>query len=58
MIEMNADTNHLDPIPSRTDVIESIRLKYGELSFYDSTTVIAGGKKHKIPEGTTYGHLE
>lgn len=51
---MNPEDNHQDPAASRAEVIESIRRDYGEVTFYDLTTVIAGGKKHKVPEGTTF----
>lgn len=54
LTKMNTGNNHPDPATSRAEVIESIRSEYGEATFYDSTTVIAGGKKHKVPEGTTY----
>jgi hypothetical protein len=57
---MNADNNHPDPATSRAKVIESIEREYGEVTFYDLTTVIAGGKKHQVPEGTTHfsGQIE
>ena len=42
------------PRSSRAEVIEALRREYGEVTFFDSTTVIAGGKKHTVPEGTTY----
>jgi hypothetical protein len=51
---MEAESNHFDSTLGRREAIEAIRREYGQVTFYDSTTVIAGGKKHKIPEGTTY----
>jgi hypothetical protein len=38
----------------RKEAIEALRLEYGDVTFYDPTTVIAGGKKHQIPEGTVF----
>jgi uncharacterized protein (DUF779 family) len=51
---MTPDSINLTPRSSRAEVIESLRREYGEVTFFDSTTVIAGGKKHMVPEGTTY----
>jgi hypothetical protein len=51
---MNTDSNHPDPATSRAEVIESIKREYGDVTFYDSTTVIAGGKKHQVPDGTVF----
>jgi hypothetical protein len=51
---MKAESNHFDSTLGRGEAIEAIRREYGEVTFHDSTTVIAGGKKHKVPEGTTY----
>jgi hypothetical protein len=38
----------------RKAAIDAIREEYGEVTFYDSKTVIAGGIKHEVPEGATY----
>jgi hypothetical protein len=54
LIKMKTESNHLNSKFDREEAIEVIRHEYGEVTFYDSTTVIAGGKKHKVPEGTTY----
>ena len=51
---MTPDSINPTPRRSRAEVIESLRHEYGDVTFYDSTTVIAGGKKHTVPEGTTY----
>jgi uncharacterized protein (DUF779 family) len=51
---MKAENNHFDSTLGRGEAIEAIRREYGEVTFYDSTTVIAGGKMHKVPEGTSY----
>ena len=51
---MKPESNHFDSTLGRGEAIEAIRREYGQVTFYDSTTVIAGGKKHRVPEGTTY----
>lgn len=53
---MNYDSDSSRPgsFMSRAEAIELLRREYGEIAFFDSTTVIAGGKKHKVPEGTTH----
>ena len=51
---MNLDSNNSNHATSRAKVIDSLSQEYGQVTFYDSTTVIAGGKKHKVPEGTTH----
>jgi hypothetical protein len=51
---MNLDSNHSIHATSRAKVIDSLRREYGEVTFYDSTTVIAGGKKHQVSEGTVF----
>ncbi len=51
---MTSDSLNPTPRTSRASVILSLRREYGEVTFFDSTTVVAGGKKHTVPEGTTY----
>jgi hypothetical protein len=51
---MTPDSINPTPRSSRAEVIESLRREYGEVTFFDSTTVIAGGKKQTVPEGTAY----
>lgn len=54
LLQMTSDSINPTPSSSRAEVIEALRREYGEVTFFDSTTVIAGGKKHTVPEGTTY----
>ena len=37
----------------RKTALEAIERKFGEWTYLDPTTVIAGGKKHTVPEGTS-----
>ena len=36
----------------RKAALEAIEREFGEWTYFDPTTVIAGGKKHKVPAGT------
>jgi hypothetical protein len=54
LLQMTSNSINPTPHSSRAEIIESLRQEHGEVTFFDSTTVIAGGKKHSVPEGTTY----
>lgn len=44
----NDSTKALD----RKAALEAIELEFGEWTYLDSTTVLAGGVQHKVPRGT------
>ena len=37
----------------RKAALEAIEREFGEWTYFDPATVIAGGKKHTVPEGTS-----
>ena len=45
----------VDPLVAmdRKAALEAIEREFGEWTYFDRTTVIAGGKKHTVPEGTS-----
>ena len=36
----------------RKEALEAIEREFGAWTYFDTTTVIAGGKKHTVPAGT------